>query len=211
MSGFLTTGLRRLVQSNTILFICDVQERFRPLIYNSETVISKCAFLSTSMHTLDIPCIVTEQYPKAFGKTVPEILLHPTTQVFEKKQFSMLTEEVRAALSSSGRRQVVLCGIEGHVCVLQSAMELLDSGYEVHVVADAVSSQRPYDRAVALQRMRDSAQHVQKEGLVITTAESLLFEIMRGADHPKFRQISALCKEHNEDPKGRGFDLLDHL
>ncbi|KAJ1439650.1 Isochorismatase-like protein [Ochromonadaceae sp. CCMP2298] len=157
MSGFLTTGLRRLVQSNTILFICDVQERFRPLIYNSETVISKCAFLSTSMHTLDIPCIVTEQYPKAFGKTVPEILLHPTTQVFEKKQFSMLTEEVRAALSSSGRRQVVLCGIEGHVCVLQSAMELLDSGYEVHVVADAVSSQR-----CALRPSSGSAAHARQ-------------------------------------------------
>eukprot|EP00600_Ochromonadales_sp_CCMP1393_P009849 CAMPEP_0174972358 /NCGR_PEP_ID=MMETSP0004_2-20121128/10581_1 /TAXON_ID=420556 /ORGANISM="Ochromonas sp., Strain CCMP1393" /LENGTH=213 /DNA_ID=CAMNT_0016222565 /DNA_START=21 /DNA_END=662 /DNA_ORIENTATION=+ len=203
--------VRRIVQANAILFVCDVQDRFRNVIYESETLISKCSFMNKACNALDIPCIITEQYPKAFGSTVPEILAYPTTQKFEKKKFSMLTDEVSAALVESGKTQVVLCGIEAHVCVLQSALDLVGSGYEVFLVADAVSSQRPHDRAVAIQRMMQSSRDVCGDGtgaLTLTTAESLLFDMMRTADHPNFKQISGMIKEQNAGEQGHAFDLF---
>lgn len=99
--------IQRLVGSDAIFLICDVQERFRNLIYKSETVIKKCAFLNKALNTLDIPCLITEQYPKAFGSTVSDIAIWPGSKIFEKKKFSMLTDEVSHAIQSSGKSQVI--------------------------------------------------------------------------------------------------------
>ena len=168
-----------------------MQDRFRGLISNAETVIKKCALLNDAMNHLEVPVIVTEQYPKALGNTVPEIIVErDKTAVFEKKLFSMLTDEVRSSLHANGRTQVILCGIEAHVCVLQTALDLVEMGMSVQLVCDAVSSQRQYDRLMALERMKSC-------GVTMTTTESVLFDLMKSADHSKFRVISNLVKDHN--------------
>ena len=184
----------RVSNSSTCLFICDIQDRFRPLIYRSETIIKKSSLLLKVANILEIPCIVTEQYSKALGPTVPEIksCLKPQTKVFEKKVFSMMTEDVWKEFRSTGASEVILCGIESHVCVLQTALDLLNNGVSVHLVCDAISSQRPYDRACAIERMKSC-------NAVVTTTESVIFDLMRSADHPKFKEISGLVKSHNEE------------
>jgi nicotinamidase-related amidase len=109
---------------------------------------------------------------------------------FEKKLFSMITEEVKAKIAETPERKTfVLFGIEAHVCVQQTALDLLEQGYAVHVLVDGVSSQRAHDRAVALRRM-------EKAGAYLTTAESLVFMLLGGASHPQFRTIATLIKEH---------------
>jgi hypothetical protein len=197
MTSFLaSTLLPRLVASNTVLFVCDIQERFRPIIHNYQTVIDKTAFMYKISALLDIPCIITEQAPKALGHTCEEIssIARPTTKVFEKKQFSMLTPEVSAHFDSLKRKQVIMCGIEAHVCVQQTTLDLLQSGFDVHIICDAVSSSRQYDRAIAMKRMTDS-------GAVASSAESSIFDLMRSAEHPNFKEISALIKDHNKNCK----------
>lgn len=97
----------RLTIDNSILFLCDIQDKFRPLIFRAETMIKKAVFLNTACNILNIPCLITEHYPKALGKTVPDIALYPTTKVLEKKEFSMLgNPAVKAELANSGKRQV---------------------------------------------------------------------------------------------------------
>eukprot|EP01039_Chlorochromonas_danica_P001107 gene1107-1205_t len=178
----------RPTPANSILFICDVQERFRPLIHNMPTVIAQTSFLNDVCRTLKVPRLATEQYPKALGNLVPELVLEEDVPKFSKMQFSMLVPEVRNVLTAKPDiRNILLCGIETHVCVQQTTLDLLEAGYNVHLICDALSSQKPYDRTVALQKMRDS-------GAVLTTASSIAFELMRAADHASFKAISNLVK-----------------
>ncbi len=134
--------------------MCDIQEKFRPLIFQSETVIRRSVFVHELSKVLDIPTITTEHYREVFGPTVPDFTL--TGPVFQKRflkifvvfllreirQFSMMTEEVTSHFASLNRNQVILCGIEAHACILQTAMDLINEGKEVHIICDAVSSQR---------------------------------------------------------------------
>ena len=183
--------ISRIDPFRAVLLICDVQTKFQPLIYRSASVINRCALLNNVANALNIPVIVTEQYPKAFGVTVPEISLTATdTKVFAKRKFSMLTDEASTHLYSLDRRQIILCGVEAHVCVQQTAFDLLELDYDVHVVCDAVSSQRSYDRTVALDRMKGA-------GTLLTTAESLVFELMKDSEHPQFKTISQVVKTSN--------------
>lgn len=185
-----TRQLARLLPSSqsSALLICDIQERFRPLTFNMRTVIDKAELLNRVCNVLEIPAIISEQNPRALGTTVPEITKFPTTFTYEKSKFSMYTDELATQLDS--KRQVILVGIEAHVCVLQTALDLLAQDVDVFVVCDAVSSQRPYDRTVALQTLKEA-------GARLTTTESVVFALMRDAKHPKFREISGMIKEHN--------------
>lgn len=108
MSALARTKISRLAVNSAVLLVCDVQDRFRSLIHNSKTVVSKCAFLNEAAKIFDIPVVITEQYPEKLGKTVPDIAIHPSTKVFSKAKFSMLTTEVQAELESLGRNQVLL-------------------------------------------------------------------------------------------------------
>lgn len=120
--------LSRLSANRATLFICDLQERFRPVIHRFDSVIKKSSFLVQCATTLDIPVLITEQKPKALGNTVVEIktVLDSTrSHIFEKTMFSMMTPEVQAHFKTTGRDQVILCGIESHVCVLQTALDLV--------------------------------------------------------------------------------------
>jgi nicotinamidase-related amidase len=109
-----------------------------------------------------------------------------------KTQFSMMTTEVKELLNDklTGRNKIILCGIEAHVCLLQTALDLLEENREVYVVCDAASSQKPHDRAVAMRRLQEA-------GATLTTSESVLFDLVRDSQHPTFKELSAILKDHN--------------
>jgi nicotinamidase-related amidase len=147
--------------------------------------------------------ICTQQYTKAFGNTVNECFATPeiresamTPHVYEKKKFSMLTEEVQERLNTvhADRDRYILLGIEAHVCLQQTCLDLLrrtthQEAVDVYVIVDGVSSQQPYDRTIALQ-------HMQQSGAILTTAQSLSFTLMNTAEHEQFKTISKLTVEH---------------
>eukprot|EP00274_Cyanoptyche_gloeocystis_P008114 CAMPEP_0196661558 /NCGR_PEP_ID=MMETSP1086-20130531/44862_1 /TAXON_ID=77921 /ORGANISM="Cyanoptyche gloeocystis , Strain SAG4.97" /LENGTH=158 /DNA_ID=CAMNT_0041996509 /DNA_START=186 /DNA_END=662 /DNA_ORIENTATION=+ len=135
---------------------------------------------------LNIPVLATEQNPSRLGKTVSEVDV-TGVEVFEKKLFSMLIPPLEDRLKQLNVKQAVLFGIESHVCVLQTSLDLLEKGYEVHLVTDGVSSQRPFDRQIAIERLKTA-------GVFLTTSESALFQLIQSADHAKFKEISALVK-----------------
>lgn len=200
--------MKRLVAAHSVLFVCDIQELFRPLIFRSATIIDRTTLLTKTSRTLDIPLVVTRQYPKVFGATCNEI--QHELEMYEdqnlvtdvaKTQFSMLTPEVISRLDDN-RKSVILCGIEAHVCVMQTALDLIENGRDVFIVCDSVSSQRSHDRAVAIRRLENA-------GAILTTSESVVFDLLRDSKHVKFRQISSMLKEHSavENEFGTSSDL----
>eukprot|EP00005_Dracoamoeba_jomungandri_P000502 CAMPEP_0174252038 /NCGR_PEP_ID=MMETSP0439-20130205/1679_1 /TAXON_ID=0 /ORGANISM="Stereomyxa ramosa, Strain Chinc5" /LENGTH=165 /DNA_ID=CAMNT_0015332515 /DNA_START=126 /DNA_END=623 /DNA_ORIENTATION=+ len=154
--------------------------------------VSKLMVRASSL--LSVPVLVTEQYPSSLGHTVGEIDVGGrNVTVVPKVKFSMCVEEVLQQLESSQTTAVVLFGIETHICVQQTALDLKELGYEVHVLADGVSSIRQCDRLIALNRMRDS-------GVFVTTSESVLFEMMGTAKFENFKEMLKLIKEDHPDP-----------
>ncbi|KAH9252208.1 hypothetical protein BASA81_009800 [Batrachochytrium salamandrivorans] len=182
--------LGKLSPQSSVLLVCDVQERFRDVIHQFPAVVRASKFLVDGCLALQVPVVATEQYPKALGATVAE-LGQPFPR-FAKMTFSMVVPELEAAVGA-GKQDYILCGIEAQVCVLQTALDLLERGKTVHVVVDAVSSSRALDRAVALQRL-------QAAGALLTSAESVLFQLLGSAQHPAFKQVSALAKEYGKQP-----------
>jgi len=150
---------------------------------------SVCKTLSIASQKLGIPLIVTRQYPKAFGPIVPEIDISHA-KAYDKTKFSMLIPEIAQQLANT--ESVVLFGIEAHVCVLQTALDLLVEGKDVHLVIDGTSSQRQYDRLAAFSRLKN------QPGVFLTTCESLLFQLLGDASHPTFKEISNIVKAHND-------------
>mmetsp|Transcript_4176 Transcript_4176/g.6424 ORF Transcript_4176/g.6424 Transcript_4176/m.6424 type:complete len:232 (-) Transcript_4176:253-948(-) len=187
----------KLCPKSSVLLVCDVQERFRPLIHNMETVINTTKFMTAVAKELQIPCVATQQYTKVFGPTIPDAIADPndigtSIPVFEKKLFSMCTEECSkhlASLSSSEKTSYLIVGIEAHVCLQQTCLDLLEQGHDVHIIADGVSSQQKIDRDIALKRMEQS-------GAWITTCQSAAFMLLGGADNANFKAVSKLVKDH---------------
>lgn len=180
---------RVLVESETCLLVVDVQERFRSVIEGFDPMVGTCVRLVRTFGALGRPILVTEQYPKGLGKTVPELAdLLGGTEAVEKTCFSSCEPDaVAARFGEVTGRHVVVCGIEAHVCVSQTVHDLLQMGRLPHVIVDAVSSRRSLDREQALRKMETS-------GAVLTTAEAAAFELMRDASHPKFKEIQSLFK-----------------
>lgn len=174
----------------SVLLIIDVQEKLYPACLQPEQTIDACRFLVTCANRLEIPTVITEQYPKGLGHTAPEILaLLPDNQAIEKTSFSSVAAEgfIDRLEDIPGRDQVIVAGMETHVCVLQTVIELLDRGRDVYVVADAVTSRNQHDMIYGLERMRDA-------GSKIVTRESVMFEWLRKAGTPEFKELSALIK-----------------
>ncbi|OWY23631.1 hydrolase [Sphingobacteriales bacterium UPWRP_1] len=172
----------------TALLLIDIQERLMPVIANRQQVIDNANKLLQGAQILNLPVIVTEQYPRGLGKTCSEIQLPPNQPVIEKTCFScMLSDGVMQQLKRSGTKSVVLAGAEAHICVLKTALDALQNGFEVHVVADAVSSRTEQNRQLALERMRQS-------GAFIVSVEMILFQLMEEAGTDEFKQISKLIK-----------------
>lgn len=182
------TTLGNLTPASTVFFCCDMQERFRPAIKYFGDIISVGQRLLQGARILGIPVIVTEQYPKGLGSTVQELDLTGVKLVLPKTKFSMVLPEVEAALADiPGVRSVVLFGVETHVCIQQTALDLLGRGVEVHIVADASSSRSMMDRMFALERLA-------RNGIIITTSEAVLLQLVADKDHPKFKEIQNLIK-----------------
>ena len=195
-------GIRRMTAQSTVFMVCDVQERFASVIYQFPALVHTSTFLAASARVLGVPTLVTEQYPKAFKHTVPELRAAmglvsadgggdektgSSVGVFEKTKFSMCTPEVNTALAEMSATAAVLFGLETHVCVQQTCLDLLAMGIDVHIVVDAVSSQRALDRSTALERMKTA-------GAVLTTAESVVMTLLEDSKHPNFREVAALLK-----------------
>ena len=174
---------------DTALVVIDVQGKLAQLMHNSTELFKNLRLMIQGAQVLGIPILLTEQYPKGLGPTVPEVSeLLPAIPPIAKNAFSCCGERAfMLALERLGRHQILLTGIETHVCVHQTALDLHDAGYEVQVIADAVSSRTAENRHIGLEKMRDA-------GVVITSTETALFELMKLAEGPQFKQISQLVK-----------------
>ncbi len=169
--------------------VVDIQERLFPVMEGKEEVLRRCRMLLEGLKVLDLPILHTEQYPKGLGPTIEPIRqLLEADQPIEKIAFSCCDEpDFLVSLGKTGRKTVIICGIETHVCVLQTVVDLVERGYKPVVVADCVASRNPGDKSVAIERMR-------MEGAVVTTCESILFELARVAGTDQFKAISRLVK-----------------
>lgn len=179
----------RILKEYTIGLVIDIQERLVPVMEESETLIENCQKLIRGLQILGLPLLITQQYTKGLGETIDEIKsVISDFQFIEKKDFSCLDEPVVAEkLALSGAKNVIICGIEAHVCVLQTAIDLKEAGYNPVVVFDCVSS-RSYDNIdLAAERFR-------YEGIMMTSMESILFELTRSAGDSWFKEISKLVK-----------------
>lgn len=170
-----------LTRDAAALVVIDVQEAFRGYGVFAE-VAAGCATLVSAAGTLEVPAIVTEQYPRGLGRSVPELGLPEDVQVVEKSVFSAARAE---GFSLGGRPQAVLCGIEAHVCVAQTALDLLEQEVEVFVAVDATGSRFARDGEVALHRLEAA-------GAVLTTVEAVLFELLERAGTPEFKTVQGL-------------------
>lgn len=169
----------------SLLLIIDVQEKLVNML-EGEDVKNNAVKIAKACGILEIPTVITEQYPKGLGSTIDEIKeALPNAEYIEKTTFSALKEdEVKKFLS---QKQVIIFGIEAHICVLQTAMDLLIEGYEVFVVQNACGSRDEANKQAALRRLIHA-------GAQIVTTEMVLFELLEGSKHPKFKEVQALIK-----------------
>ncbi|CAL1540894.1 unnamed protein product [Lymnaea stagnalis] len=178
----------KVFYKNAALFICDMQEKFRPTIQYFPQILTVAERLLKGAQTLDMPVIVTEQYPKGLGHTVPELDVSQH-KVVSKTSFSMIVPGVEAELQKlNDVKSIILCGIEAHACVQQTVFDLVEKNYDVHVIVDACSSRNLADRMFAFERMKSAGAH-------LTTSESILLGLVRDAAHPKFKQIQQIIME----------------
>jgi len=179
----------RIDRENSIGLVIDLQEKVLPVIHEQEKLLKNILILIRSMQVLEIPVLITEQYVKGLGSTVPSVAsILKGIERIEKHSFSCCDEpKLMLQLASSGKENVIISGIESHVCVLQTVTDLLKNGFRPIVVEDCVSSRKESDKRTAIQRM-------QKEGAIITTYESILFELLRYSGTEEFKAISRLVK-----------------
>ncbi|CAF3310665.1 unnamed protein product [Rotaria socialis] len=185
--------IARLSRQTSLLLLCDMQEKFRPTIKYFPQIIETSNKLLQVCKILDVPYVVTEQYPKGLGRTVSELDIG-NTKPFEKTLFSMCTPDVVAHMKRRVKdfNTAIICGIEAHACVLQTSVDLLSQGYRVYVVVDAVSSRSLTDRMYAFDHMRQA-------GAFLTTFESIVLQLTQDAGHPKFKQIQQYIKTSAAD------------
>jgi nicotinamidase-related amidase len=174
-------------QSSAIVVV-DVQERFVPAIKGMATLTPKLAMLLSAAKELGVPVIATEQYPKGLGRTIPEIAPLLPSAPIEKTCFSCFgAEPFRTELAKSPVKTLAITGVEAHVCVLQTAVNALERGYEVFIIADCIASRNDFDRDISLAFLA-------KSGAKIVSAEAFAFMLLKDASHPAFRAISKLVK-----------------
>ncbi len=178
-----------LAVDNTVLVVIDIQEKLVRVMYQREQLVDNLQKLIRGMQVLEVPVIATEQYPQGLGPTIPEIAqLLAGIQPFPKVSFSGCGEEQFVGrLEALGRKQVLISGIESHVCVYQTVGDLINSGYGVHVVTDTVSSRTSQNREIGFNLMN-------RVGAVLTSTEAVLFELLKIAKGEKFKAISQIIK-----------------
>ena len=175
--------MTKLNIDDSVILIIDVQEKLLNAVFNKDICLKNAVIMAKAAQILNIPMIITEQYPKGLGSTVVEITDGiGTANFFEKTSFSAF-EEIKDALPK--KKQIILFGIETHICVSQTTEELIRNGYEVYVVKDACGSRAETEYLAGLERMRDNGAH-------ILTTEIALFEWLGTAKHPKFKDVQKL-------------------
>jgi nicotinamidase-related amidase len=178
----------KMSAADTGLLVIDVQVKLMVKIPAAASLIRNIAFLIDGARMAGLPVQATEQYPRGLGPTVPELLQRlphrPEKVAFSSCAIPSVVEE----FERSARSKVVLAGIESHVCVLHTALDLLSSNYRVYIPVDAVASRYPVDHELALRRL-------EQLGAILTTSETCAFEWIGGADHPEFKKISQLVQE----------------
>lgn len=179
-----------LARHDSALLVVDIQEKLVPMIAGKDRMLERCRLVLKAAAILKVPMLVTEQYPKGLGKTVGELSgLVPAP--IEKLSFSSCgAAAVAQQLAAWGTRKALLIGMETHVCLQQTAFDLLAQGFRVYVAADAAGSRRDEDKQWALARMAAA-------GITVTTAEAAVFEWMETSAAPEFKEISRLIKEHD--------------
>lgn len=175
---------------STVLLVVDLQERLVPAMAEPAAVVERSRILIEGAAALGVDVLVTEQYPKGLGSTVPAIagVLPGTAATVEKTGFSAFAEPAfRTRLAATPKKTLVVAGIEAHVCVLQTVYDALEEGFEVICAADAVSSRKAADRELALSAMRHA-------GAQVLPVESVLFLLLRDAKHAAFKTVSKLIR-----------------
>lgn len=179
-----------LERGQAALVIIDMQDSFRQPISDFAEVAARIALAAHAFQLLKVPVVVTEQYPKGLGRTANEIraVLPDELKPFEKTAFSSCgAREFVEKLERTGARQIVVCGIEAHVCVNQTTHDLLARGYQVHLLADCITARTEQNRETGLRKMLAS-------GALPTSTEMALFELLRDARHEQFKAIQKLIK-----------------
>jgi nicotinamidase-related amidase len=179
-----------LDRNHTVLLVVDVQERMLPAIDNHEEVLANVVRLAAGFRRLSIPMLVTEQYAKGLGPTVPAVreAMAEWYIPVDKMTFSACGDlHFMNQLEAAGKGNVILCGVEAHICVYQTAMDLRDMGYTVELAADAIGSRSPRNRDIAIEK-------IMRRGIDVTSAEMILFEMMVRADVPEFKDVQAIVK-----------------
>ncbi len=178
-----------LAVANSVLLVVDVQGKLAELMHEKEALFENLKRIIRGAQLLDLPILCTEQNPQGLGPTVPEIAqLMPGIQPIPKLHFSCMGEQRFVhELRALKRTQALIAGIETHICVYQTAMDLISAGYEAHVVVDAVSSRTAGNKEIGLQRMRDG-------GATLTGVETALFELLAVAEGPRFKAILQLVR-----------------
>ncbi|WP_027389986.1 isochorismatase family protein [Chrysiogenes arsenatis] len=178
-----------LDRNSTLFMVIDIQGRLAQIINNRQEIIKNTTIMIQGCHILGVPVCYTEQYPKGLGATDPFVAeyFQPDDARFEKITFPALTEEVAAYLQEKNIRNIVIAGMETHICVFQTVRALLDAGYGVFLLKDAVGSRTPEN----FERGADLAKHM---GAVVTSTETVLFDLLGVAGTPEFKAISQLVK-----------------
>ncbi len=185
--------MSKLAADRTTLVVIDVQEGFRKAVPDFDQVAKATATLIEGADAIGIPVVVTEQYPKGLGETAPEVAEHlpESAEPLEKVCFSAADAE---GFDLGGRDQALVCGIETHVCVNQTAHDLIDSGVEVHIAEDAVASRTEANKRIGLQKMM-------RAGAEVTSVETALFELLGAAGTDEFRRVQKLILEYAPNPE----------
>ncbi|MFK7859542.1 MAG: hydrolase [Granulosicoccus sp.] len=176
--------------TDSVLLVIDIQERLLPAVYNPARILENASLLLNAAQACEVPVILTEQYPQGLGRTVPELAsLAGNSPFIEKMHFSCMEDnDFHSCITQLDRKQAVLLGMEAHVCVLQTAESLLESGFDVFVVSDAIASRTPGNEVASVTRL-DSA------GARIVTSEMVVFEWLGKAGTPVFKKLLPLIKK----------------
>lgn len=180
----------RIHPGNTMALVIDFQERLIPVIDNNEELLHNTEILIKGLNVLKIPLLVTQQYTKGIGMTVPKLTaaIGEGFTYYDKLSFSCMGDEtIYQKIGASGKRNIIICGIEAHICVLQTVIDLQERGYQVFLVEDCIGSRREKDRQAGIRRAI-------AEGALPATYESILFEMTVKAGDDVFKQISKLIK-----------------
>lgn len=173
---------------NSVVIVVDLQPNFLKVIHEADRVIDRSRFLLDCAQTLGVPVIATTQNAERMGGLDPTLGFRGVT--VDKMQFGCWANpDFRSAVLLSLRRQVILVGVEAHICIMQTALEMVEAGFEVSICADAVSARQADHVKVATKRMRDA-------GVVVTHTESVVYEWLRTAQHPQFRDVLQVVKRH---------------